>query len=155
LQWLSFLRPAVVAAEMGRFKFFTLCCLVVLSCSLSPCRPTVVVRGGWSTAATPPVLQSGGASRWLGRSSAAAATSSSWAPASLVLRKKCPLYLVFKHFSSELIHAGGYRSVAIFCRHGQWGGHLLIRSRVLEPSPSRSDSFPVEKRGTVAADHRR
>jgi hypothetical protein len=111
-------------------------------------------EGGWGTAATPPVLQSGGGSRWLGRSSAAAATSS-WAPASLVLRKKCPLYLVFKHFSSELIHAGGYRSVAIFCRHGQWGGHLLIRSRVLEPSPSRSDSFPVEKRGTVAADHRR
>jgi hypothetical protein len=46
-------------------------------------------------------------SRWLGRSSAAAATSSSWASASLVLRKKCPLYLVFKRFSSELIHAGG------------------------------------------------
>jgi hypothetical protein len=45
-------------------------------------------------------------------------SDAAWAPASLVLCKKSPLYLVFKRFSSELIHAGGYSSVAIFCRHG-------------------------------------
>jgi hypothetical protein len=54
----------------------------------------------------------------LGRFSAAAATSSSWALASLVLCKESPLYLVFKRFSSELIHSGGFSSFAIFCRHG-------------------------------------
>jgi hypothetical protein len=86
-----------------------------------------------------PVLQSGGGSQWLGCSSAAAATSSSWPPASLVLRKKSPLYPVVKRFSSELIHAGGNSSVAIFCRHGGTSstssGEAIFRSDHGWPSP--------------------
>jgi hypothetical protein len=149
-----------VAAEMGRFKVLTLCCLMVFFCSPSPCRPAEVVRGRWRTAVMPPVRQRGGGFWWADRFSAAAVTSSSWTLASLVSWVKSPLYPILKRFDSELIHAGGICSIAIFCRYG--GASSTSRwEAILRSDHGCSSSLLYEmirspwRRGTVAAYRRR